>query len=102
MRACTCTVAPPGCRVSVVTSRASSAGTARCSYAVSFASGSTCTAAAFTSAARSVAPRGAYSQTCRPSGIATWVPGMMSEPSPENRTSSQCGLRRKRVGGMSA
>ena len=58
MRACTCTVAPPGCRVSVVTRREPSPGIARCSNAVSMASGSTCAAAAFTSAARSVAPLG--------------------------------------------
>ena len=102
MRACTCTVAPPGCRVSVVTSRAPSPGTARCSNAVSLASGRTCAAAAFTNAPRSATPFGAYSHTWRPSGVATWLPGIITELSPVNFASSQCGLRRKRVGGMLA
>ncbi|COX95835.1 Uncharacterised protein [Mycobacterium tuberculosis] len=46
--------------------------------------------------------RGAYSQTCRPSGRATWVPGMYVEPSPEKCAGSQCSLRLNRVGGMFA
>ncbi|CAG6907615.1 hypothetical protein PICSAR240_03189 [Mycobacterium avium subsp. paratuberculosis] len=87
----------------VVTSRAPGPGTARCSEATSCASGSTCVAADLTNAARSVSPlRGAYSHTCRPSGSATWVPGMITEPSPEKCTSSQCSLRLNRVGGMFA
>ncbi len=103
MRACTCTEAPPGCRVIVVTSRAPAAGTARCSEATNCASERTWVAADLTSAARSVSPlRGAYSQTWRPSGSATWVPGMITEPSPEKCTSSQCSLRLNRVGGMFA
>ncbi len=48
------------------------------------------------------APFGAYSQTCLPSGIATWLPGIITELSPVKRASSQCGLRRNRVGGMFA
>ncbi|SHV45565.1 Uncharacterised protein [Mycobacteroides abscessus subsp. abscessus] len=105
MRACTCTVPPPGCRVSVVTRREPSPGMARCSNAVSAASGSTCAAAAFTnlaSAAASTSPRGAYSHTCRPSGVATWLPGSMAELSAVKCASSQCGLRLKRVGGIGA
>ena len=47
-------------------------------------------------------PCGAYSQTWRPSGVATWLPGIITELSPVKRASSQCGLRRNRVGGMFA
>jgi hypothetical protein len=34
--------------------------------------------------------------------VATWLPGIITELSPVNFASSQCGLRRKRVGGMFA
>ena len=105
MRACTWTEAPPGCRVIVVTSGRPQPGTARCSAAVTCASGSTSAAAAFTNVGqiRRRPYAGLYSQTWRPSGSATWAPGMITELLPaEKCTSSQCSLRLNRVGGMFA
>ncbi|CPU59488.1 Uncharacterised protein [Mycobacteroides abscessus] len=116
MRACTCTVAPPGCRDSVVTSLEPSPGMARCSNAVTWAPGSTDVAAVFTNSERMsdtdagldvadvAAPKapGFHSQTCLPSGSDTWVPGMRVDPSALKCAGSQCGLRLNSVAGIGA